>query len=38
MELDKDILVFSDKTRILSIPGNINSDIVEVNKNTKNIF
>ncbi|QCI24787.1 phenylalanine--tRNA ligase subunit beta [Buchnera aphidicola (Rhopalosiphum padi)] len=36
--LDKDILVFSDKTKILFIPGNTNSYGLEANKNTKNIF
>ncbi|AAM67690.1 phenylalanine--tRNA ligase subunit beta [Buchnera aphidicola] len=36
--LDKDILVFSDKTKILFIPGNINNSDLEPNKNTKNIF
>lgn len=36
--LDENILVFSDKTKILSIPGNINSFNLEISKNTKNIF
>lgn len=36
--LDEDILVFSDKEKILFIPGNINSYPVVLNKNSKNIF
>ncbi|CAL4319762.1 phenylalanine--tRNA ligase subunit beta [Buchnera aphidicola] len=36
--LDEDILVFSDKEKILFIPGNINSHLLELNKNSNNIF
>ncbi|WAI18154.1 MAG: phenylalanine--tRNA ligase subunit beta [Buchnera aphidicola (Acyrthosiphon caraganae)] len=36
--LNEKILVFADKNKILSIPGNINSNIVDINENTKNIF
>ncbi|QCI22588.1 phenylalanine--tRNA ligase subunit beta [Buchnera aphidicola] len=36
--LNKNILVVSDKEKILSIPGNINSCFVNINKNTKNIL
>ncbi|QCI16391.1 phenylalanine--tRNA ligase subunit beta [Buchnera aphidicola (Aphis craccivora)] len=36
--LNKNILVFSDKSKILFIPGNLNSHCLEINKNTKNIF
>ncbi|QCI15821.1 phenylalanine--tRNA ligase subunit beta [Buchnera aphidicola] len=36
--LNKNILVFSDRKKILSLPGNINSHHVDINKNTKNIF
>ncbi|QCI17540.1 phenylalanine--tRNA ligase subunit beta [Buchnera aphidicola (Acyrthosiphon lactucae)] len=38
ISLNENILVFSDTNKILSLPGNINSNIVDVNKNTKNIF
>ncbi|CAL4326192.1 phenylalanine--tRNA ligase subunit beta [Buchnera aphidicola] len=38
VNLNEEILVFSDKYKILSIPGNINSYSSEINKNTKNIF
>ncbi|ALD15093.1 phenylalanyl-tRNA synthetase subunit beta [Buchnera aphidicola (Aphis glycines)] len=36
--LDNSILAFFDKSKILFIPGNINSDLLEINRNTKNIF
>ncbi|QCI18691.1 phenylalanine--tRNA ligase subunit beta [Buchnera aphidicola] len=36
--LDQEMLVFSDKSKILFLPGNLNSDFLEVNQNTKNIF
>lgn len=36
--LDQNVLVFSDKSKILFIPGNINSYLLEINQNTKNIF
>lgn len=38
ISLNKNILVFSDKNKILSIPGNLNADNLEINKDTKNIF
>jgi len=38
IDLNENVLVFSDKDKILSLPGNINSNIVHVNHNTKNIF
>lgn len=38
IELNKNILVFSDKYKILSLPGNINSIFSNISKNTKNIF
>ncbi|BAB12848.1 phenylalanine--tRNA ligase subunit beta [Buchnera aphidicola str. APS (Acyrthosiphon pisum)] len=38
ISLNENILVFSDSNKILSLPGNINSNIVDVDKNTKNIF
>ncbi|QCI25354.1 phenylalanine--tRNA ligase subunit beta [Buchnera aphidicola (Sitobion avenae)] len=38
INLDENILVFSDKNKILFIPGNINSYFSDVNTNTKNIF
>ncbi|AHG60240.1 phenylalanine--tRNA ligase subunit beta [Buchnera aphidicola] len=38
ISLNENILVFSDTNKILSMPGNINSFLVDVNKNTKNIF
>ncbi|QCI23688.1 phenylalanine--tRNA ligase subunit beta [Buchnera aphidicola (Macrosiphoniella sanborni)] len=38
IELNKNILVFSNKNEILSLPGNINSIFSEISKNTKNIF
>ncbi|QFQ32866.1 phenylalanine--tRNA ligase subunit beta [Buchnera aphidicola (Aphis fabae)] len=36
--LHKNILVVSDKSKILFIPGNINSYCLEIDHNTKNIF
>ncbi|CAL4319519.1 phenylalanine--tRNA ligase subunit beta [Buchnera aphidicola] len=36
--LDKKILVISDNQKILSIPGNINSDIVDIKNSTKSVF
>lgn len=36
--LDKNTLVFTDQSKILFIPGNINSYLLEIDKNTKNIF
>ncbi|CAL4319625.1 Phenylalanine--tRNA ligase beta subunit [Buchnera aphidicola (Protaphis terricola)] len=36
--LDQDILMFTDKTKILFIPGNINSYLLDIDKDTKNIF
>ncbi|WP_178919004.1 phenylalanine--tRNA ligase subunit beta [Buchnera aphidicola] len=36
--LDKNTLAFFDKSKILFIPGNINSDLLEIDQNTKNIF
>ncbi|QCI22013.1 phenylalanine--tRNA ligase subunit beta [Buchnera aphidicola] len=38
LNLDEKILVFSDKDKILSIPGNFNSNTVDINIHTKNIF
>ncbi|WP_284443303.1 phenylalanine--tRNA ligase subunit beta [Buchnera aphidicola] len=38
IRLNKNILVVSDKEKILSVPGNINSYVVNINKNTKNIL
>lgn len=38
INLNKNILVFADRNKILSLPGNINSKIVDINKNTRNIF
>lgn len=38
LDLNEKFLVFSDKNKILSIPGNINSNIADINENTKNIF
>ncbi|QCI20282.1 phenylalanine--tRNA ligase subunit beta [Buchnera aphidicola (Brachycaudus cardui)] len=38
INLNEDILVFSDKDKILSIPGNINGDGSEISTHTKNIF
>ncbi|ANZ22363.1 phenylalanine--tRNA ligase subunit beta [Buchnera aphidicola (Diuraphis noxia)] len=38
LHLNEKCLVISDKNKILSIPGNINSYIADINKNTKNIF
>ncbi|MBZ2279889.1 B3/4 domain-containing protein, partial [Buchnera aphidicola] len=38
IDLDESILVLSDSEKILSIPGNINSDIVDIDKNSTNIF
>ncbi|QCI18119.1 phenylalanine--tRNA ligase subunit beta [Buchnera aphidicola (Aphis nasturtii)] len=36
--LDQNVLAFFDKSKILFLPGNINSDVLEINQNTKNIF
>ncbi|QCI16964.1 phenylalanine--tRNA ligase subunit beta [Buchnera aphidicola (Aphis helianthi)] len=36
--LDKNTLIFSDKSKILFIPGNLNSHCLEIDNNTKNIF
>lgn len=38
LDLNKKCLVFSDKYKILCIPGNINSNLSKINEKTKNIF
>ncbi|AEO07944.1 phenylalanine--tRNA ligase subunit beta [Buchnera aphidicola] len=38
IKLNENILVFADKNKILSLPGNIHSIFSEINQKTKNIF
>ncbi|QIE01876.1 phenylalanine--tRNA ligase subunit beta [Buchnera aphidicola] len=38
IKLNKNILVFADKNKILSLPGNIHTIYADINQKTKNIF